>query len=311
MSLYQKHRPVDFSGVIGNESVVASLQKMIESDKLPKVLLFHGPAGTGKTTFARIVVNELGIKKIDVKELDIGALRGIDNVREIRAASVKRPMGSKKKVYILDEFHAATADAKTAILKWLEDTPEHVLPIICTTDPGKLPKTIISRCVSFATKPLDSKEVRKLIETICTAEGKKISKSVRLKIQNLCDGSPRHAITLLESVIDLDEENALSVLNPLHEHTEQIKDLFSCLLRTETPWSRYREVLKGIKDEPETVRRSVLGYMTALMLSESNNSDRSLIKLAGIIENFENSWYDIGKAGLVKACFSVYIGGRD
>ncbi len=306
MSLYNDVRPKKLEDIVGNKSVIAAINKMIEENNIPDVIMFHGSHGSGKTTLARMIPKYLEVPKFDVRELDIGAIRGIDNIRELREQSTSKPLSSSKyKFYILDEFHAASSDAKTAALKWLEDVPEHVKIIICTTESAKLPGTIRSRCVPFKLEPLSEKEMTNLLGRVC----KKIKKTdidadVIKKIIDLSDGIPRQALVYLESVMNLETDAAIKVLYSVGADSEELKALFKCLL-SKSYWGDYCKVIKSLKEEPETIRRAVLGYMTAIMLNQINGKKGFLNRLAAILEIFENNWYDSGRSGLVKACYEV------
>lgn len=309
MSLYQDNRPTSLKQFIGNKPVVAAIQNMINMEKIPPVILLHGLHGLGKTTLARLIPKLAGVKKMDIKELDIGSTRGIDNIRDLREQSMSKPFSSPYRFYILDEFHAATADAKTAALKWLEDTPAHVRIIMCTTEAAKLPGTVKSRCTPFQLKPLNTKEMAKVISDVIKAEKIELADSVIEKIIDNSGGIPRQALVYVEAVMGLGEEDALEIIQSITGESEELKSLFNCLLK-KTDWAGYCKVIKGLKEEPETIRRAVLGYVSAIMLNQSNGKEGFLNRLAAILEIFENNWYDNGKSGLVKACYEVYCLGR-
>jgi len=305
MSLYQKHRPKKFEDLIGNTSTIKAIRRLVESGDVPDVMMFHGSHGSGKTTLARIIPRILGINQMDIKELNNADLRGIDNVRDLKENSVIKPFNSPYKFYILDEFHQATADAKSAALKWMEDTPKHVKIIICTTEAGKLPGTTKSRCVPFRLDPLSDKDIKLLLNRVIKKEKADVDEEVIDKIVSVSEGIPRQALVYLESIINMEGKEALSVISGIGANNEEMKQLFKCLL-SNTPWGNYCTVLKGLKEEPETIRRAVLGYMTAIMLNQINGKKGFLNRLAAILEIFENNWYDSGRAGLVKACYEVH-----
>ena len=151
-----RYRPKSWKTFVGNDSVAQSIQNLIDNDKLPKAILLSGPSGTGKTTIARIIKNQLGVSDDDYREYDIGDTRGIDNIRTLSRDSIYKPISGNKRIYLLDEIQGATADAFSAMLKWLEDAPKHVLVILATTHPQKLPKAVLTRCTQFELKPVES-----------------------------------------------------------------------------------------------------------------------------------------------------------
>jgi len=154
MSLYKKYRPSTFDDIVGNSVTIQALKKSVEGRK-NHVFLFTGPSGCGKTTLSRIVAKELGAKGSDFRELDSADFRGIDTIRNLRKTIGYHPLESKVVVYLLDEVHKLTGDAQNAMLKMLEETPEHVYFILATTDPQKLLGTIKGRCSIYTVEALE------------------------------------------------------------------------------------------------------------------------------------------------------------
>ena len=143
MSLYQKYRPSNLQQVRGNEKIKETLQGFFDTqDKMPRVYLFHGQTGCGKTTFARIIKNHLEISGNDYIEINSSDHTGVDSVRTIIKNSHYLPVNSKYRMYVLDEVHRYSTAAQDALLKILEDTPKHVLFVLATTDPQKLKKAL-------------------------------------------------------------------------------------------------------------------------------------------------------------------------
>lgn len=308
-SLYNTYRPVNFDEVIGNESTVQSLQKMFEREEgIPNAILLHGPSGTGKTTVARIIKNLLEIADQDYKELDLASTRGIDNIRDLREKCKYKPLRSKYRMYLLDEVHQVTAQAQEAMLKWLEDCPKHVIIVLATTDPQKLIKTILTRCNKFQLNLLSREEMRVLIEWVLDNEDIQLPKKVVSEIIVKSEGSPRNALTLLDNVIEIeDEDTALEILaGNTGEGTKETIDLCRLLLDPRATWKQYQSLLGAIKDEPEAVRYSVLGFMNAVALREKD--EKKIKRAIAVIEAFTDNYYDSKKAGLTYSCFTAYYG---
>jgi len=306
-NLYNKYRPDSFESIVGNDKTVKTLKIKLSKKTIPNVFLLHGPFGCGKTTIARIIPKELGISDIDVKEFDNGSFRGIDDVRAAERMSKSKPMASPYKVFIFDEFHAITADAKTAILKWLEEPPKHVIAIICTTDPGKLGKGILSRCIKLPVSLLSESDIAGLLKDIAAKEKLKISPKVISRIAAISDGCPREAINALESIEGLSTEEALDSLENYSENIPMNK-LFQLLLSGKGGWEECSTLLKNVKEEPETVRRAALGYFSAV-LNNCKSVNKFSERACFLVDAFSDNFYDSGKAGLIRTCYGI-MGGK-
>lgn len=300
MTLYIKHRPTKLDKIYGNRDLVSSLTAILKNP--PHAFLFHGPTGCGKTTIARIIANELGCKGSDLREVDSADFRGIETVRDIRKQSMYRSLESSCRVWILDECHKMSNDAQNALLKALEDTPKHVYYILCTTEPEKLIKTIKGRCSQFQVNLLNDVEMKKLLRSIYTAEGQKLEKEVYEQIIETAVGHPRNAIQILEQVLAVKPEERLEIAKRSAEMQTQSIELCRALIKGAS-WQKVRNILTGLKKEdPETIRRQVLGYCSSVLL---NNDDQ----IAGkIMEEMIEPFYNSGFPGLVFACYSIIKG---
>lgn len=303
MSLYLKYRPTNFKQVHGNEEIVEALAKMVATPaECPHSMLFHGPKGNGKTTLARLVAKELGIKGQDLREMDTADFRGIDSVREIRKQAKYKPLEGNRRMWILDEAHQLTKDAQNALLKILEDTPNHVYFALCTTDPQKLLPTVKDRCSKFEVRPLTNKEMTKLLVKICKAEKEPLQKKVVLQIVKDANGHPRAALQILDQAFRVDPDKRLKVAKQSVAQENESIELCRAMINRE-PWSKVRNILKGLKDEdPESVRRHVLGYTQSVVLNGDNE------QAGAILEEFIHPFYESGMPGLVYACYAVCKG---
>ena len=201
-SLYQRYRPQSFNAVIGNEATIEKLKAVLSNEKRrPHSYLLHGPAGCGKTTLGRIIVKELGCKGMDFVELDGADFRGIDTVRGIRRHSPYLPLESKCRVWMLDEAHALTNDAQTALLKSLEEPPSHVYFILCTTMPKKLLPTIRSRCSQYVVSQPSDMQIKYLLRRVVKGESESMSHAVYNRIVHSSNRIPRQALVVLEQVL--------------------------------------------------------------------------------------------------------------
>lgn len=297
MTFYQKYRPKDFDEVIGNRHIIKSLKSLFNGNKLiSHVFLFYGQSGCGKTTFARIIANKLDCSEHDFTEINAGNNRGIDTAREILKTAHYLPTKGESKVILFDEVHATTKDFQNALLKVLEDTPSHVYFILCTTDPQKLLSTIRNRCVTYEVELLEEKQLKKLLDRASKKEGKMLLKKVRAKLIDKAEGCPRQALILLEEIIHMKGKDQLKAIKVFKTNEQKVIDLCRAILKKER-WEKICKILKGIEEEPESVRRAVLGYINSVMLTK-NNPHCMLIYLA-----FKEPFFNTGKAGLTFACY--------
>ena len=222
-ALYRKYRPTTFKDVVGQEHIERTLKNAIEQGKVSHAYLFCGPRGTGKTTMARILAKALLCEQgptvepdgtcpeceaiaqgthPDVYELDAASRTGVDNVREDIIARVNyAPTRGAWKVYIIDEVHMLTNAAFNALLKTLEEPPEHILFILCTTDPQKVPDTIQSRCQRFDFHRISNEAIVSRLGAICVEEGVDFEGEALDLIAYRADGGMRNALTSLEQLI--------------------------------------------------------------------------------------------------------------
>ena len=301
MELYKKHRPSDFSNIVGNKATCEALENLLAKN-FPKAILFSGPSGCGKTTLARIIKEKLKCSDFDYFEKNSADTRGIDDIRDIARNSSIKSMKGTAKIYVLDEAHKLTNDAQTALLKLLEDGPKDVYFILCTTDPNKLIKTIHTRCTSFQLSKLDKEDIEELVAKVASLEKIKLKEEIAEKIAEASDGSARQALVLLEKVAaipDIDGQFA-AIVNP--ETQKNTIDLCRAMMNPKVSWKEVADILKKIDDEPETVRRIVLGYYKAVLL----NSGRPIA--VKVLTAFQYDFFQSGEAGLVLACYNVLHG---
>ncbi len=300
MSLYLKYRPGSWDEVRGNEETVSVLKGMLaDRNTCPHSFLLTGPTGCGKTTVGRLIAKTLDCSGDDFTEVDSADFRGIDTVRDIRTVSQYAPRDSSCRVWLIDEVHKMTNDAQNALLKILEDTPAHVYFILATTDPQKLLPTIKGRCSTFQVKPLTETQMMALLISIARAEGVALPKVVYQQIAQDSFGFSRNAIQVLEQVIKVEPEKRLEAAKQYAEQQSQTIELCRALF-SKTPWKLVATVLEGLKDqEPENIRRAVLGYAQAVLLKSDN-------VLAGyVLQAFSEPYYNVGFPGLVLSCYSV------
>ncbi len=200
-ALYRKYRPQSFSEVRDQEQIVSVLEGAIKKGKIPHALLFSGTRGTGKTTLARIFAKEIGTKDLDLYEIDAASNRGIDDIRELKEAVHTLPYESKYKVYIIDEVHMLTKEAFNALLKTLEEPPEHVVFILATTEEEKLLDTILSRCLVFRFNSPTRAVLAETVIEIAKKEGFVLEKEAADLVAISANGSFRDALGVTQKVL--------------------------------------------------------------------------------------------------------------
>lgn len=303
MELYKKYRPIKFDEMIGNESTLASLKNMIAKDSLPHTILFSGPSGCGKTTLARICASELGCTDNDISELNMShkELRGIEGANQMVSNIGYKSLTGNKRVMILDEVDQMTPDAQKLMKKVLEDTPSHVWFFLCTTKPEKLIRDIITRSTQIQVELINSRTLASYMRTLAEREGKQLGAGVSRRIAEASEGSVRKAVVFLQQVLEVEEEQQEDLVNRITmEENAEVIELCRALMK-KANWSTIGDMLKNLKEEPESVRYAVLGYFNTVLL---NNEDA---RSAEIIMRFSEPFYNSGKAGLTLACFECTI----
>ena len=217
IALYRKYRPKSFSDVVGQEHITQVLKSEIMQNAVSHAYLFCGSRGTGKTTCAKIFAKAVSCEtpvngdpcgqcekckaaesSVDIVEMDAASNNGVDDVRELKERIYFLPIEMKKRVYIIDEVHMMTPGAFNALLKTLEEPPEHVMFILATTELNKIPATILSRCKRFDFHRIGSQDITKRLEYVCEKENIGMEKSALQLIANLSTGAMRDALSMLE-----------------------------------------------------------------------------------------------------------------
>jgi DNA polymerase III gamma/tau subunit len=306
-ALHIKHRPKDLDGIVGNEATVRSLRAIIErkpSDR-PRAYLFYGPKGCGKTTMARIVAAEFGAIGMDLSEIDVADFRGIETARKIRERMNYKPMEGSVRAYLLDECHMLTTEAQTALLKALEDTPEHVCFLLCTTEPNKLKGTVRDRCHKAEVRTIPEEDLDQLLRDVAKAEDKAVSRKAREKIASMCEGSPRAALTMLDAVIDLPRREQAESVKAIEDAEKQAIDLCRAIAN-KRPWTEIKEIIAGLRKTTgaEEARRAIMGYFTSAMLGKGSDKSAYLF-----LDAFRETTYDNGWAEIVMAAWELMQGG--
>jgi len=306
MPIHIEDRPKTWEEIVGNKGMVQALKSKIEEPERPHSYLFIGGSGTGKTTMARILANELGCSmEFDYYEYNMGNTRGIDTIRDINEQSRSLPVGSAS-FFLLDEVQQLTSPAQQALLKVLEDTPNHAYFCLCTTEPERLLNTIHTRCSTYKTSRLNGQEVRTLIQKSIDKRNKEVPVEVVSKIARLCDGSARNALKMLDQIIDLEPDQMIESIQAFVGAEKDIRELCVALLKKQG-FMTSRKILEKIlkESDAETIRRSILSYMTKGMMNAK--SFEQAATLGALAEEFEKPFFNTGKDGLILAVFKASL----
>ena len=309
-ALYRKYRPKTFDEVAGQEVVVKTLKNSVTNNKINHAYLFAGPRGCGKTTIAKIfakLVNcenssngipcnkcvcctQSNEQNMDVIEMDAASNNGVDEIREINNKVKLAPTLGKYKIYIIDEVHMLTIGAFNALLKTLEEPPAHVIFILATTDPHKVPITILSRCQRFDLKKISDEQIYNRLKYICDNENIKIEEDAIFEIARLGDGSLRDAISILDQVVAYTNETI--TLNDIHEvngtiSQDNVFELINCAVNNNLTGvinkineysNRGKSIVKITEEIILFLRNSILFKTTSDFVEDKKNIYREITK---------------------------------
>lgn len=286
----RRYRPKTFSELVGQENVAQALGTAIRTGRIGHAYLFTGARGVGKTSTARIFAKALNAtggpsaepemdseiakaidagEDMDVLEIDGASNRGIEEIRQLRANVNVRPSRSRYKIYIIDEVHMLTTAAFNALLKTLEEPPEHVKFIFCTTDPEKIPITVLSRCQRFDFPPVKKEAIQERLRLICQREGFEADDEALALIARRAAGSMRDSQSLLEQVLSFSEGRI--TVDSVHEmlgtaDETSLWEIVECFIAHDAVG-----VLKSVEQavgqgvEPGQFAEQLLGYLRDLM----------------------------------------------
>lgn len=310
-SFHTKYRPETFDDVLGQDTTVRSLKRTVK-DNRAHVFLFVGPAGTGKTTLARILANEFagkGNKAVNLIEHDGASKSGADDMRALMTSLQYKAIGeSPVKFVIVDECHKLSSNAWTVLLKPTEEPPEHVYYAFCTTEMGKIPKAIITRCLRYDLKPVKEELLLELLVKVADAEELSISDDLLEAIAEASGGSPRQALVNLEACLDCKTlEEARSLMRSAGQSKELI-DLARWLVSGRNlSWSEATKYLKALEGlEAESCRIMLQNYFAAVLMN--TKSEAKAKPILGLIEAFKTPYYASDKMAPLLYSVGLAIG---
>ena len=334
-ALYRKYRPTDFDSVVGQEAIVQTLKNSIINGKFSHAYLFYGPRGTGKTTISKIFarnVNCLDSKDglacrkcsacnvsfskdcVDIIEIDAASNNGVDEIRDLKDKINLVPSELRYKVYIIDEVHMLSLGAFNALLKTLEEPPEHVIFILATTDFQKVPTTIVSRCQCFSFNRISKEAIISKLEYVCEKENINIEIEVLNKIALLSDGGLRDALGSLDKLlsysndkITLDTFNELNGIVSDDEIIKFLKAIFDgnivdVLEELNKFNNRGKNLIQILVQCIDILRNSIVDYYISKKVSPF-----SLEKSQIFINLLNEKMFDIKRSNNVKVYVEIFI----
>ncbi len=323
-ALYRQYRPVNFDDVFGQDVIVKTLRNSIKKSSYGHAYMFFGPRGTGKTSVSKIFARSLNCldpidgnacgkcknclnsyqkECVDIIEIDAASNNGVDEIRELKNKISLVPADLKYKVYIIDEVHMLSIGAFNALLKTLEEPPEHVIFILATTDPQKVPETIISRCQCFSFKRISSEKIMINLKKICVKEKININEDVLEEIAFSCDGGMRDALSSLDQLNSYCEnqitlEHYAEVNGSLT--TEEIKSFYYDIFER-----NYANVLTKIKTYNDlgkniiTILDRLMRYLRSLIIKhyiDNEKLDFDLYDIHSLVLLINEKMFDIKKS---------------
>lgn len=349
-NLYRKYRPSNFDELVGQNYIKKTLNNAIKNDKISHAYLFTGPRGTGKTSFAKLfakaincldykdgkVCNECEMCKLinnnevsDIIEMDAASNNGVDEIREIRNSVNILPSKCKYKVYIIDEVHMLSSGAFNALLKTLEEPPQHVVFILATTEVQKLPLTVISRCQNFDFKKISLENIKERLATIVKNEKIEIESEALNEIARISDGGLRDAIGLLDQLISYSDGNIS--LNDVYEITGGVSNDEICYLLesienndVKLVYEKINEMHKAGKDFYQ-VSEKIMLFLKDILIMHKISGEAILQNVSGmqkyvsikdkievekiyrLIKTFSNLMVDMKRTTQSKILFEIEI----
>lgn len=298
-ALYLKWRPDTFDNVVGQEHVTRTLRNSIKTGRIRHAYLFSGPRGTGKTTSARLLAKAVNClnedpevrpcnecstciavnegRFLDLIEIDAASHTSVDDVRDLRDRIAFAPSEGKYKVYIIDEVHRFSGNAFDALLKTLEEPPEHALFVLATTEIDKVPATIKSRCLPFEFRRLSLREVTERLAFIAREEGLEIEQAALELVAREGTGSVRDSISLLDQIVADPEETITLELTQRILGTASaraVRDLIDALLKQET--ARGLHIINQAIDagsDPRQFGQQIVTHLRSVLLAQTASAD--------------------------------------